>query len=714
MGRTRSAATRSEARELPLTHRQQKRTRKSQTARPPSKQAKAHGVPMRQPQAGPRVLPITEPRPATVSLLHTATTTPSDQPIPVEQAAAPVSLLTIEDVDEMEDIEQSDEVPASEALAVAPDEHYDEPTAAPVLRTSQSAAVPAALAESPAAEEAIPSPASSGRKHPTLAVMAARAAHSAAQPPEPEQAPAPVEAMRQETLVEIAAPTEGAVDEPPPEMTLSTALKAILRRQRPVAVPIAQPHTEEEVAAGVEDVAAEQLPSGDLASPDLAAPGETLAVSEERERGAVQTQPVASIRLARLRPSLGTTREAYARPLAEPQPTTQRLHQPAALQPLPEPDLLLPIAATHAALAAAAALVGVSLLMANQSLAFWAVAFAAISGGGGGAAYLYSQRPDGRWSAGVSLLISQVGIVLWGMLVVGAHATFLTLVPAMVVLALRLVGRAAATITTAATALLYCVVLVLQSQGGLHPLVPQRSPWLGPIDALIVSGGMLLMLIALIGLQAGQAHALAMARARQHEVQQLRMRLATLRQQTEDDAALLQQTLAEALRGQGTDPIAAQGPLSLLAETIDDAADRLATLQRDREERLRLEGALHAVIRAVERSWLGLPWMWPEPSDTVLDELVALLRAPRPKPDETSLPGDTPGLVPIPNLTIVPRSGQRNGQAPISGTGWTRLPTRLRRRNTLDSTGAEPPNSPSRPRWSEWRAWSEWESSDHR
>jgi hypothetical protein len=96
--------------------------------------------------------------------------------------------------------------------------------------------------------------------------------------------------------------------------------------------------------------------------------------------------------------------------------------------------------------------------------------------------------------------------------------------------------------------------------------------------------------------------------------------------------------------------------LSPLVERVIAVADRLEILQRDREDRVRLEGAVRQVSRALERGWLGLPWSWPDSSGTLLDELVALLRAPNPR----QMPlwrEETPPLVPIPTLNtgLTPR-----------------------------------------------------------
>nr|MBF6591742.1 hypothetical protein [Ktedonobacterales bacterium] len=47
----------------------------------------------------------------------------------------------------------------------------------------------------------------------------------------------------------------------------------------------------------------------------------------------------------------------------------------------------------------------------------------------------------------------------------------------------------------------------------------------------------------------------------------------------------------------------------------------------------------------------GLPWTWPESSGTLLDDLVALLRAPRPEDAPATWPDDAPTLISVPRIS---------------------------------------------------------------
>ena len=127
----------------------------------------------------------------------------------------------------------------------------------------------------------------------------------------------------------------------------------------------------------------------------------------------------------------------------------------------------------------------------------------------------------------------------------------------------------------------------------------------------------------------------------------------------------------------------------LLAETILDTAARLEVLQRDREERLRLEGALRVLVRAVERQWLGVEPEWPEHTGTAIDELVTLLQSPRldvAYQREAEAPSITPRLIPIPTLTVERDTPPPTPiSRPLSGSSWmaSRRSGRLARRPEL-------------------------------
>jgi len=131
----------------------------------------------------------------------------------------------------------------------------------------------------------------------------------------------------------------------------------------------------------------------------------------------------------------------------------------------------------------------------------------------------------------------------------------------------------------------------------------------------------------------------------------------------------------------------------LLAETIMDTASRLEVLQRDREERLRLEGALRVVIRAVERQWLGIEPEWPGNTGTAIDDLVALLRAPRLDlmyQDESQSPSITPRLIPIPSLLVERDTPPPTPiSRPLSNAPWLAPRRRMRRLDLYPVPSAE-------------------------
>jgi hypothetical protein len=314
---------------------------------------------------------------------------------------------------------------------------------------------------------------------------------------------------------------------------------------------------------------------------------------------------------------------------------------------------LVPVAGVHAALAAAGALVGAALLVASQPAALWALAFTAIVGLGGWIGYALAQgkRTD---AAGWVLLISQITALVWLLAVVGPRASALALAPIPTLLALHLRGRGAATLVTLTLLALYIVAFSLALTGLLAPALVASPTALDALDLAFVGVGLLATLTGIVRLHARQTRAEAAARARLYELRAQHARSAGLRQQIEEDADSLARSLLEALRGQGIQPLQARGALSPLGESVAAVAERMQTLQQDREDRLRIEAALRAITREVERAWLGLPWVWPQPSGTALDDLVALLRAPRPADSQAPWTSETPTLVPIPSLDSAP------------------------------------------------------------
>ncbi|HEU4784748.1 MAG TPA: hypothetical protein VFS83_15520, partial [Ktedonobacterales bacterium] len=155
----------------------------------------------------------------------------------------------------------------------------------------------------------------------------------------------------------------------------------------------------------------------------------------------------------------------------------------------------------------------------------------------------------------------------------------------------------------------------------------------------------------------------------------------------------LESALLQALKGHGISAIPTEGMYRLLAETIMDTASRLEVLQRDREERLRLEGALRVVIRAVERQWLGIEPEWPGNTGTAIDDLVALLRAPRLDmmyQDESQSPSITPRLIPIPTLLVERDTPPPTPiSRPLSNAPWLAPRRRMRRPDLYPVPSAE-------------------------
>ncbi|MEO7002886.1 MAG: hypothetical protein ABI068_13785 [Ktedonobacterales bacterium] len=311
---------------------------------------------------------------------------------------------------------------------------------------------------------------------------------------------------------------------------------------------------------------------------------------------------------------------AYRRPL----------HGRYGLHWLPEVNVIQPVAALHAAIMAIAALTAVVLLSLDMTpAAFWALALAFVVGPGAGVGYLASEQQAYRLGA-IALILSELGALGWTFLAFGPQPALLLLLPALLALALGALGRWSAALALLGALALYLAAVAATLAGSLHPAIALSATQLLVFQSVCAVLAGLVTLGVMLSLVASRARATAIARASQHEAAFLHMSMMAQRERMEDDALDLQHALAEALRGRGIPPTHTLGPLHPLAETINLAAERLVTLQRDREDRLRLEGALRAVVRAVERAWLGLPWSWPEPSATSLDELVAFLRTPRP------------------------------------------------------------------------------------
>jgi chemotaxis protein histidine kinase CheA len=299
----------------------------------------------------------------------------------------------------------------------------------------------------------------------------------------------------------------------------------------------------------------------------------------------------------------------------------------------------------HAAVASVAALIAViaglrfSAGADAQAIFGWALALALIAGLGAWFGYLCAQlgRP---LLATLALLLSQLGAVAWTLALLGPRAALLALAPASVALALRGAGRLSAIGAGLAWFVLYLADLALTLAGAQHPHLALGLAGAALVDGALALVGLWLIVNILISLYTSRMNTVAHGRAVEHVALQTEAQLARLRTQVEDDAEELRRALLEALRGEQPARVYARGPLSAVAEAINEMADRLVDLRYDRTERKRLESATRRLTRVIERAWLGLSWSWPDATGTILDDLLALLRMP-PPPDGPALPDET-------------------------------------------------------------------------
>jgi hypothetical protein len=308
------------------------------------------------------------------------------------------------------------------------------------------------------------------------------------------------------------------------------------------------------------------------------------------------------------------------------------------------------VAIWHAVAGLLAALAGSALLLGEQPLGGWILTLAGLLIAGAAGAYaLLHLRRSARWAT-IIVVTAQLAALTWAYLLIGPQIAVVLLLPAAIWLAFRAGGRAPAVLSGVGGACVYAWFLFLTAGTSFRPaFVPGIQAHIA-LDAGAVVIGVGLTVAAIVGTASAFERSEAAARARLYELRLLRADMARLRHQTEEDGQLLEESLARALRGRSIDPITIDSTLSPVAEGVNAVAERLATLQKDREDRLRLEGALRSLMRALERARLGLAWGWPEASGTALDELVALMRTARPPQRHASVsgPDETPTLVPMP------------------------------------------------------------------
>jgi hypothetical protein len=246
--------------------------------------------------------------------------------------------------------------------------------------------------------------------------------------------------------------------------------------------------------------------------------------------------------------------------------------------------------------------------------------------------------------------VSQLGALAWAFLVLGPHLELVTLAPAGIWLARRLGGTALAACAAGGVMVLALGCTWAGYMGLASPVLPLAAFVASVLATVVAALGLGLALWAVQSSVAAREKSEMALLARRDEAQVLRKQVSLDRVWLEREAEVLGDALVAALRGTSAKQVRVDGALGPVAEISNAVAERLRTLQQDREDRIRLEGALRLVTSAVERGWLGLPWRWPAASGTALDDLVALLRTPRPHERVTGTSDDFPTLVPLTTL----------------------------------------------------------------
>ena len=537
------------------------------------------------------------------------------------------------------------------------------------------------------------------------ATIAAFTAHALS---EPEAAREPVEPEPEGASNVGAVSTEPGYTGPPPiaptrSIPPTTRRYPTLASMAPVA-PQASRATEATDQAEVRD-RTEYAPTEAMStpsqpsSPRWAKPADSVAA---QTRAALESHE-ASV----MRELTATDELEHLDPVgADDEPQALR----RAGRPLEGGNIVLAVAACHAGLVAVAALVGALLLIDHQSLAIWAWLFAGIAGLGGWLAYTIGQDEHLQSLAGGVLLVSQTGMLGWAFALVGPRASLLVIMPPLMLLALRTAGRAATTIWMIATLLVYIIFLRFATDIPLQPALRLDSGARALLDGALVGVGIALTLAGVLRTGERLLRAEAMARMRSNETRLLRARVVSLQRRGSEDAERLYALTDAAMRGHQRDVAPLDPALRPVAERLRATAERVAELRELRLEHQRLEAALRQVTRALERGWLGLRWTWPKPTGTPVDELMALLRAPRNgaarRAGDPSAPHGLTHLPTDPEMLAQDRTQMlpnRPGSAapPLGVTGEYAQA----RTQPLPA----PPKANAALRWDEWDEWRDWQ-----
>lgn len=377
-------------------------------------------------------------------------------------------------------------------------------------------------------------------------------------------------------------------------------------------------------------------------------------------------------------------------------------HSGSGHRPLPPVDPIPGLMVLHAGIGAVAALLAAGALVIGSPLVGLFLALVGIAGGTSMVASLLGRAPARRRAVGTILLVGQFAMMGWAFLLVGPRAALLFFIPGMAFWAMRALGRNVFPGVLVGALLLYGAAAVTLVAGPLAPvltLAPQAGV---ALDGALAAIGLLLALIGIEGLLGESGRAVTRARAREAEATYLRARLRTLEREIDEESEAVQSALRRALRQHRVRALTGEGPLADLYPAVNAIAERVLALSQDHDERLRLEGALRRLAQALERSWLGLPWSWPEATDTPVDEVVALLRSGGLRADSAAL-GDTPSpLVPIPSLEVARERLRREAER-VPERSRATTPTRLRSLPRGMLPELDPPTSgASSPHWSRW------------
>ncbi len=275
-------------------------------------------------------------------------------------------------------------------------------------------------------------------------------------------------------------------------------------------------------------------------------------------------------------------------------------------------------AVAQAALALLGALVFASLALRGDPQALQALLFASLAGVPAGMAYALASRRSFALLGALALIASQIALFAWSFALVGSRPALLLLAPALIVVAMEMSGKALGVVMAAGLGAVYAWFALIPAHGALVT---------ASMDLIAVLAGLAAVCAALLALDRRATTSEAHAKDWRIEANRLDGLNQAQRAQAEEEAAYLRATLAEALLGRGVVRVALEGPLAKLAEMVYTVASRLMTLRRDRDERVRLEGALAQLMRAVEDSSLGGTAQWPRQTGTPVDTLSDQLRA---------------------------------------------------------------------------------------